>query len=448
MNHSRRKWLRNAALLGLGAKPSLYLRALVSGLPVTALAQSVIPSDSQLARDEANGLSRFMLMYMNATGDPINVNAPGSYEGNSDVIFHCPHPSMVAEPVTVGSTTVRAARPWASLSSDILNRSTFVHHRTYQNIHSQMSKVLSLVGSSTGPNGETSMSDHMPSIVAAGLAQQYNYVQPQPIRLGGSGYGYQGQPLPKLSPSILQSLLGSPQGGAELEALRQRELDSMYDLLKGQGASQRQKDWLDQFALSSTQLQSLDANVIQALKDLPNNSNMPIDAALLCFMMGLTPVASIDLAFGGDNHKETDVYDDEASELASGLESVSYIWQQAKALNLQDRLTVANINVFGRTLHKQGSPGRQHNGNHHVMMITGSKVNGGICGGIDESLPGKIGAGTFDSASGALTSGGDITIDKSLESVTKTLGVAAGATSDYMNLRVQGGKVISHALKV
>ena len=447
MKISKRTLLQHIAATTLGARSSVWLSSIATGLPASVLANS-LPSDESLELQQTMGLPRYLLMFMNANGDPINVNAPGSYTGVSDTVFHCPHPDMLPTTLTVGATTTRAAKPWAQMPQWILDRSAFVHHRTYQNVHSQMSKVLSLLGNTNGPNGETAMSDHLPSVIASGLAQKFDYVQAQPMRLGGSSYGYRGQPLPNLEPSILKSLLSVPNNsGAALADLRERELDAIYQLLKQTNASARQHDWLDQFAISHTQLQSIDQNLIQQFSALPNDSYLPVNAALLCFLMGLSPVISIDIPFGGDNHKETADYEQEASQLSSGLNTLTYLWEQAKTLNIADRLTVANLNVFGRTLHKQGRPGRQHNGNHHVMMITSANANASVNGGIDEGLPDKIGAGSFDSATGMLSRNGDITHQQSLESVAKTLGVVAGADAEYMDLRVQGGKLISHALK-
>jgi hypothetical protein len=114
-------------------------------------------------------------------------------------------------------------------------------------------------------------------------------------------------------------------------------------------------------------------------------------------------------------------------------------------VGLADQVTVTNLSVFGRTLGKKGTAGRDHNLNHHVMMISGPAVQPGVFGGIKES-GNDFGATSIDSATGEGGNGGDIPEEETLEAAAKTLATVVGLAPDRVELRVAGGKVISAAV--
>ncbi|MEO1273518.1 MAG: DUF1501 domain-containing protein [Myxococcota bacterium] len=124
-----------------------------------------------------------------------------------------------------------------------------------------------------------------------------------------------------------------------------------------------------------------------------------------------------------------------ASIWASGLESAG----------LTDQVTVANLNVFGRTLSKKGTEGRDHNLNHHVMMISGAHVSPGVFGGL-EPVGNDFGATPINSATGQGSDGGDIPREETLESAAKTLARTIGVPQSRIEERIQGGKIIQAAI--
>jgi len=122
-------------------------------------------------------------------------------------------------------------------------------------------------------------------------------------------------------------------------------------------------------------------------------------------------------------------------------------------LGLQDKVTFATMNVFGRNLNgiakTDGRTGRDHYGNHSVMVMIGKNVKPGVYGGVVAATNGTYSAGDIDSATGAQVTGGDITAAKSQAAAVRTLGAALGipdsvAAGDYT--AGAGGKVVTAAL--
>ena len=98
---------------------------------------------------------------------------------------------------------------------------------------------------------------------------------------------------------------------------------------------------------------------------------------------------------------------------------------------LADKVTFTTMNVFGRNLSGiakvTGRTGRDHYGNHSVMVLIGKNVRPGVYGGVIPSgTSGAFAAGDIDSATGAQATGGDITAAKSHVSAARTLGAALG----------------------
>ena len=68
---------------------------------------------------------------------------------------------------------------------------------------------------------------------------------------------------------------------------------------------------------------------------------------------------------------------------------------------MQDRVTFATMNVFGRTLSaaKGNGSGRTHHGDHHVAVLIGKPFKGGVVGGV-EAGGGDYRAMSIDAATG------------------------------------------------
>ena len=173
-------------------------------------------------------------------------------------------------------------------------------------------------------------------------------------------------------------------------------------------------------------------------------------------------MVSIRLSFGGDNHTDGNLQA-EADQHVSGIAGIQTLMTtlagltDAMGVPLTDRVTFATMNVFGRNLNNisklsstTAPGGRDHFGNHNVMVVIGKNVKPGVYGGVTADSKGTLVAAGIDSATGAaMATGGDIDATKTHVSAARTLGAALGipdsvAASDY--IASAGGKVITAAL--
>ena len=95
------------------------------------------------------------------------------------------------------------------------------------------------------------------------------------------------------------------------------------------------------------------------------------------------------------------------------------------------------MNVFGRDL--SGTPivesvgGRNHFGDHGLMMMIGKNVNPGVTGGCTLLTSTVYGASGIDSTTGAsVATGGDIAAADTAVSAAKTLGLALGIDASLL----------------
>ena len=191
---TRRDALRGA-LAGAGL---IGLRAMATGLPISFLLNpSIARSDEACA---AMNASQFLILSMSASGDALNCNVPGTYDLPATFaagsINHPDTPEMAPKPLKLGNATYTAAAPWASLPQEILNRTSFFHHRTQTANHGELNKVLKLFG-------ELRRGEEVVSYYAKNLYQCFGTVQPQPVTIGGETASFGGRYLPKLSRSLL-----------------------------------------------------------------------------------------------------------------------------------------------------------------------------------------------------------------------------------------------------
>ena len=116
---------------------------------------------------------------------------------------------------------------------------------------------------------------------------------------------------------------------------------------------------------------------------------------------------------------------------------------------LQDRVTFATMNVFGRTLSaaKGNGGGRTHHGDHHVAVLIGKPFKGGVVGGV-EAGGGDYRATSIDAATGNAVAGGSgsVPFSETLSAMGKTLGVGCGVSGEVLDLNIRGGKVVAGAL--
>jgi hypothetical protein len=116
---------------------------------------------------------------------------------------------------------------------------------------------------------------------------------------------------------------------------------------------------------------------------------------------------------------------------------------------MQDRVTFAMMNVFGRTLSaaKGSGNGRNHHGDHHVTVMIGKPFKGSVVGGV-EPANGDYRATSIDSASGSAVAGGsgNVPFSETLSAMGKTLGVGCGVSGSLLDLSIRGGKYVAGAL--
>lgn len=432
---SRRHLLRGA-LFGAGA---LGLRSLATGLPPSFL------STGSTAHAAEPGQHDYLIISHSGLGDPLNANAPGTYVEGTE---HNPSALLAAEDFQLGSQMTRAAKPWAQLSEDLRTRMAFIHHHTYTNAHPEMPKVLSGHGAVTAI--ESNAAEMFTSALASFLGDSLGTIQKEPVTLGRTRLTYEGRPLDLVQPTELKSLFNEPEDlDAELRKLRDHELDRVYSELRSKGTPGQMR-FLDRYARGREQARQIGSELTALLDRVPldpdqqNSGSDQVIAAVALLKLNVAPVVSLYIPFGGDNHGDNELAD-EAAATVSGTASMQLLFDELKAAGLADRTTFASLNVFGRTLLRNGSGGRNHNGNHHTMCLFGPRVKGGVIGGIERGKRDFEATG-IDSATGASAPDGDIQPEESLESAMRTLGASTGVADEVLDSAVKGGKRIGAAL--
>jgi len=436
MNSTRRKLLQ-AAVFGAGY---VGLRSLATGIPVSWF-------QSGVAHAATGGDPNFLILATVNSGDPFNANAPGAYVDGTE---HGPDPGLAATDVQLGAATAKGAQRWSQVPDDLRSRMSFIHHHTYSNAHPDYPKVQNLFGAAKAQTGNGQ--EMLSSLFAQENAAALGTIQTEPVPLGSELITFQSRPLTNVHPSDLKSLFTSPEDlAATLQKLRDAELDTMYADLK-QNGNRYQKAFLDRYALGRDQARKLGDGLGALLTRLPldpmavNSARDQLLTAVALITMKVTPAVTVHLPFGGDNHNDSDLADETAQTLSS-ISDIEFLWSELKNAGLQDRVTFGVFNVFGRGLKRNSRGGRDHNGNHHAMLLFGPKVKGSVIGGIAADGT-DFSATGIDSQSGASAPNGDIQPLGSLESACKTLGTALGVSADVLDRRIQGGKVISAALNV
>jgi hypothetical protein len=165
-------------------------------------------------------------------------------------------------------------------------------------------------------------------------------------------------------------------------------------------------------------------------------------AAAALIAAKVTPVVTLNIPFGGDNHTDSDLYDEwfdhtDHDSTKRGVPGIQAVMDALSSLQLSDAATFATMNVFGRdlcgTAKVDARNGRDHFGNHAVMMMIGKNVNAGVTGGCTAIANGVYGASDIDSASGAsIASGGDIPRADTHVAAAKTLGSALGIDASLL----------------
>ena len=453
MRMTRREGLLSA-LFGTGY---IGLRALATGLPVWYLLDPRRASaDDMSCLVSAKANLQYLILSTSSNGDPINCNCPGTYEASA--IIHPQQSEVAATSVTLGSKTVQAALPWAStasggaLSTDVLGRTSFFHHSTGTTVHGDQPKVMKLLGDLSG--GEMFV-----SAIAKHLSICLGTVQAEPIALGAGSnaselVSFAGRTLPSIRPTQLKQLLTGSKTDplAKLQTLRDTSLNQLNALAK-MDATGVQSQFLDALATSQTQVRALASQLSSTLSAIADDGlkGQALAAAAL-IAANVTPVVTIRIPFGGDNHSDQNLQA-EADQTVSGVQAIQTLMTNLGSLSLTDKVTFATWNVFGRNLNGitkvTNRAGRDHYGNHAVTVMIGKNVAPGIIGGAVPDSSGAYVASAIDSSTGAASSSGDIAAASTHDGAARTLAAALGIPASVMAndfIASAGGKVVAAAL--
>lgn len=441
MDLTRRRLLMNT-LFGAGL---LGLRALATGIPISILANPRRALATRGLGVAASGerLPQYIILATSADGDPLSCNAPGTYLDPN--LAHPPGPTMAPTALTIGGQSFTAALPWSQLPQVLLDRTCFFHHGTYTVVHPDQPKVMGL-------NGYTVNNEMLISLLAAQLAPVLGTVQAGPISLGprqaSEGLVFQKAPQPIVTPSALALLLGSPTGPlGQLSQLRDQDLNRLNALIKSE-STPAQAAFIDRYVQSQAQLRAVSEKLLSILEGIQTNDvSAQLLAAVTLIRMSVTPVVSIHVPFGGDNHSDAGLLT-ESRQTVSGVASLNELWSLLVANGIQDRVSFLSFNVFGRTMQApKNLNGRAHNGNHHVAVMFGAPFRGSVIGGV-EPVDRDYGAMSIDSSSGhgVRGGGGDIALGESLQSMALTFGTGVGVDGAFLAANIRGGKRVGAAL--
>ena len=447
MNTSRRNMLLST-LFGAGY---VGLRALATGLPASlllnprrALADPGCPATAK---------PQFVILNTSSNGDPLNANAPGTYDAPG--IHHCPVPGMEPASVLLGSHSYQAAAAWAAMKNLPSESASIWHLMTNTPVHPKEPDVLNLMGA-------ISPAEMFPSFLARHLGPCLGTIQSQPITLGATspseGLTYDGAALPIIPPLALRATLVNPLGPlTTLQSLRDSTLNQLGDLYRN-GASPAQRAFIDSLVTSQSQVRNISQKLLDSLGAITDNSaDSQILAAVALIQMKVAPVLAIHIPFGGDNHHDVGLAAEGAATIA-GLQTLDNLLAGLKSAGLADAVSLISLNVFGRTLGPTSTDGRQHNPNHQVSFAIGKPFRGGVYGGVAQlsaAQGGDYGALPMDSKSGMGVAGGDIKPVDTLTAFGMTVATAVGVdpaivaqqiNSKYNPSGLGTAKVVSAAL--
>jgi hypothetical protein len=448
---------RDALFTALFGAGQVGLRALATGLPAWFIANPRSATAQALdcaimAKDKL----QYLVLSTSSAGDPINCNVPGTYE--APAIIHPTQATMAATMVNLGGKSYGAALPWAStdaggaLSAATLARTAFFHHTTRSTTHGDQPKVMKLLGSMTG--GEMVVSAY-----AKHLSGCFGTVQPEPVAVGARGnsselVSYAGRTLPSVSPTQLKQLLTGSKTDplVKLRSMRDQSLDQLNAMFKAEGNTV-QKQFLDAMALSQVQVRKLVEQLATTLNAInADDAKGQGLAAAALISANVTPVVTMHIGFGGDNHTDTDLAT-EAAQHVTGVQAIQQVQDALAMLGLTDKVTFATLNVFGRNLNgiakTDGRTGRDHYGNHAVTVMIGKNVKPGVYGGVATGSSAAYLASAIDSATGVPNPAGDIPVAQTHVSAMRTLGVALGIPEGDMATdftAMAGGKVVKAAV--
>jgi hypothetical protein len=433
---------RTALMSTLFGAGYVGLRALATGIPAATLLKGRRAlADVTGCVDQAK--AQYIILSTSGQGDPINGNVPGTYadQGNAGII-HPADAAMAATTLRLSGRQYTAARPWAELPQNVLDRTCFWHMRTNTPVHPKEPEVLKLFGTTT-PD------EMLPSLLSKQLAPCLGTVQQQPLTLGATspseGLSFAGQALPIIPPLALKATLTNPGGPlGNLQALRDQTLAQLDGVYRNK-ATAAQRAYLDSLVNSQSQVRNIRQDLLDRLDSITNNDiESQMTAALTLIQMNVTPVVVVHIKFGGDNHNDNGLAK-ETQETISGVAAINSLMSQLASAGLSDQVTFMSLNVFGRTIGAGTANGRQHNENHQVSLSIGKPFKGGVIGAVTR-VGNDYGCTSIDSTTGAGGGGGDIAATDTLPSFGKTMLASVGVPNDVIDYAIASGTVVEGAL--
>ena len=419
------------------------LRAFATGIPAAILMDPRKASAAGTASANCTDTTKaqYLILTTSGSGDPMGANMPGTYLDPK--IAHPTGQNMAPTQLSLSGKTYTAAAPWASLPQATLDRTVFFHTGTYTVVHGDEGKTLTL-------GGAVAKQDMLISLLSSQLAGCLGTVQTQPICIGAQGgseaLSYQGRVQPVLNPAALASVLTLPAGPlANLQTLRDTTLSTLNAWYKQNGTPEQQS-FIDRYVSSQDQLRNVTGTLLSSLAAIKDNTPASqVLAATVLFQMNLAPAVSIHLPFGGDNHGDGNLAG-EGTQTTASLATINSLLTQLATVNMQDKVTLMGLNVFGRTLASKGTTGRDHNGNLQGVFMTGANFKGGVIGGV-KPTGGDYGSMGIESDTGAANDNGDIPFLETFAAMGKTVGRGVGVEQAFLDANITGGKTVTAALK-
>ena len=201
--------------------------------------------------------------------------------------------------------------------------------------------------------------------------------------------------------------------------------------------------------MTRDEARSLSLDLVERLSTIDGNGETDqVLAASVLAAMNVSPVVTLRIDFGGDNHSDNE-FVRETNETVEGVGHIQTLVEAVDSMRtegvLRNDVIVGTLNVFGRDLARKGRRGRDHNGRHHCAVLIGEGLRGGVVGGI-EPTGNDYQAQAIDSATGRASASGNVPHEETFQSMAKTLGVALGVSRTRLDEAITGGQVIDTAL--
>ncbi len=421
---------RDLLIAGMLSGGGIGLRSLMTGLPVHFLTQ----------RSMAAAGGTFLVYCGRSSGDPVNCNVPGTYKTGYD------HSEEFRNPVDlrIGTQVHKAASAWNTLNADIKKTANFFHLHTLTNSHNEMDSVSKIFGAIEPIEGRTA--EMLPSMIAYEMSKMLGTSLDNPIAMQGP-LQFKGRTQTVYRPTDITSLFPTGLSDARVNARKFRDqlVDSTYRDIKTNGTP-AQKRFLANHAISGDKAKELGDQLAQALNGINGNGTddkMRTAAALLA--LKVTPVVTMGLDFGGDNHGDTNLTN-ETNKHKSSIASINLLYEALKGYGIEDKTIFSLMNVFGRTPTVNGRGGRDHHGQQSIMFSFGNGIKGGMIGDLMPSSRRGFQSSPLNSQTGRVENP-DIDHKETLHSAAKSLMVATGISESKVNKIVTGGKVVKAYLK-